>query len=890
MVFCQRYVEGQMQIYMRKVCLLYSIIVLYWWWLPTVLFAQHSSIPKRLSDKISPGLLHSSRLDSRQTTRIYVKEPELFRSWLTSTLPGVTFKQNISHAHFFEIFSLSGGQMEVLAACPWVTFIDVANREAKEELSVENADFSLNSITAVHSLFPQVNGKGITISVKERLFDTTDIDFRGRIIRPVSQNPTISTHATTMATLIAGGGNSSVYGKGTAWQSSITSSDFSNLLPDDTQQLQQRGISVQNHSYGVAIENYYGLEAYAYDQQTRLLPQLVHVFSSGNEGTGTSSTGMYATLPGVANLTGQFKMSKNTLSIGATNPAGQLEALSSRGPAYDGRIKPELVAYGDGGTSEAAAIVSGMSALLQQSYREKYGSLPPAALVKAVLINSAYDAGRTGIDYETGFGQSNALGAIRTILENRFSTGVVSHKEKQEFAIQVPEGMQELKVTLTWHDVEAEPNAAKALVNDLDIRVIHQPSGNSWQPWVLNSYPHPDSLQQPARRGIDRLNNVEQVSLLNPPAGTYFLQIEGYAIAEGVQEYSLAYAWETGFEWIHPVANENLEAGKNNIIRWHWKGVSKQAILAFRSTTSPQWLTIGEVDLSQGMYKWVPPDTLFQGQLRLISATQEFISDTFTLQQMPLIEVGYNCEEEVLLQWPAVQGATGYQLFQLGGQYLEPFMLVSDTAVVLSKNTYTNPYVAVVPLQGTLPMGRSSTLNYNSQGTGCYIRSFLARELISDKVLLDLDLTSLYNLHTIVVERWENGSFIPIQTISPVTSLEYELADLSPSSGRNVYRIRAENISKQSVYSQEVPVYYIRAGEVLVFPNPVAQGQLLNIAASENETIQLTLFDLSGKRILSISEIGELKSISTRQLPKGTYILHIHTQSGQLLQTRIVVM
>jgi hypothetical protein len=552
---------------------IFLIVALFWPRFSFRLQAQDTQeITSTLRKKIAPGVFNPGNPSEKQPVRILVKNTGPFKRWLSAALPGITFSENLYNKNLLAFAQLSPDQIQTLAACPWVRFIDVADRKAREELSVEKADFSLNTITSVHNLFPQIQGKGITVSVKERLFDTTDIDFKGRIITSLSQSATISTHATTMTSLIAGGGNSSVYGKGAAWQASITGSDFSNLLPDEGNQLQQQGISVQNHSYGVAIENYYGLEAYAYDQHTRQFPQIMHVFSSGNEGTGTSNTGNYANIAGVANLTGQFKMSKNTLSIGATNPAGQLEELSSRGPAYDGRIKPELVAYGDGGSSEAAAMVSGISILVQQSYREKYGALPPASLVKAILLNSANDAGRPGIDFETGFGQADALGAIRTVLEGRFKNSSVNKQEKQQFKIQVPAGIQELKITLSWHDMEAEPNAAKALVNDLDLEIFRQSDGNSWKPWLLNPFPHPDSLLQPARRGIDRLNNVEQISIVNPEAGEYIIQVDGYSIASGLQEFSLAYEWEKGFEWIQPVNNDKLQAGKNTFIRWQWKG------------------------------------------------------------------------------------------------------------------------------------------------------------------------------------------------------------------------------------------------------------------------------------------------------------------------------
>ena len=131
---------------------------------------------------------------------------------------------------------------------------------------------------------------------------------------------------------------------------------------------------MQNHSYGTGLENYYGLEAQAYDAQARQYPTLLHVFSSGNSGNQASPTGTYQGLPNVANLTGQFKMSKNTLSVGATDGLGEVAPRSSRGPAHDGRGKPELVAFGADGSSDAAALVSGISLLVQHAYRTQNGA------------------------------------------------------------------------------------------------------------------------------------------------------------------------------------------------------------------------------------------------------------------------------------------------------------------------------------------------------------------------------------------------------------------------------------------------------------------------------------------------------------------------------------
>ena len=38
-------------------------------------------------------------------------------------------------------------------------------------------------------------------------------------------------------------------------------------------------------------------------------------------------------------------MAKNIITVGHIDSLGNVLSLSSRGPAYDGRIKPELVAF-----------------------------------------------------------------------------------------------------------------------------------------------------------------------------------------------------------------------------------------------------------------------------------------------------------------------------------------------------------------------------------------------------------------------------------------------------------------------------------------------------------------------------------------------------------------
>ena len=87
-----------------------------------------------------------------------------------------------------------------------------------------------------------------------------------------------------------------------------------------------------------------------------------------------------------------------------------------------------------------------------------------------------------------------------------------------------------------WRDPTAALGASTALVNDLDL-VVNDPASNTLLPWVLDATPNPDALNSPATTGEDHLNNMEQVLINNPTAGEYTLDISGFNVPVGPQEY-----------------------------------------------------------------------------------------------------------------------------------------------------------------------------------------------------------------------------------------------------------------------------------------------------------------------------------------------------------------
>ena len=767
----------------------------------------------------------------------------------------------------YKIFASVEELNSVLLPLPEMIFVEKGNRIPKEELIIGNLDLSVNKINLAHRKFPSINGDGLVVSVKENKPDTADIDFKGRFLTTNLSSSTINSHASVMSTMIAGGGNSWHLGKGAAWGATISSSSFAILLPDANSAYQQYNISVQNHSYGVGIENYYGADAAAYDASAINNGSLLHIFSSGNSGASSSTTGTYSGLSGFANLTGSFKMAKNILTVGATDSFSIVAALSSKGPAHDGRVKPELVAFGEDGSSGAAALVSGTALLLQHAYKQMYNVLPANSLIKAILLNSADDAGNAEVDYKNGFGSLNAIKAMKTLQEGKFFAGSISNSTSQSFVVNVPGGIKKLKGTLVWNDPPATPNAAKALVNDLDIELIQVSTGQTWQPWVLNSFPHVDSLNQLAKRKRDSLNNIEQITLDNPGAGSYQLRVTGYnVLSSSLQNFHIAWQVDSidKFEWQFPTKNDFIFPSVNNNIRWQSSFAAPDGTLEYSTNGSAWQLIQGSTDLGTGHYYWNAPNTSSIGLLRMTIGTNIFISDTFTISNRISTGVGFNCPDSFLFYWNKIPGVTNYRIYKPGNKYLEQLAVTTDTFMLLAKTTHPSLHYAVAPIIGNKEGVRSYTFNYTIQGVECYFRSFLAL-LVGNSAELTLSLGTLYNVNKIVFEKFNGIDYVTLQQITNPASLTFNYTDASLKKGLNVYRVKLELAGGRVIYSSIETVYYFKGAEFIVFPNPTLQYQPITILSDNQfEPATLQVINMQGQKIYEM----KLNDVST-QLPAG---------------------
>jgi len=322
-----------------------------------------------------------------------------------------------------------------------------------------------------------------------------------------------------------------------------------------------------------SISTRYTSTSASYDISMRDYPYYMFFTSTGNSGSGFET------------LTGAWKTSKNTISIGNVSDVardsqgvltggGALASNSSCGPTYDGRIKPDFVGNGDrltspatltgsteySGTSMASPNAAGSVALLMDYVRQR---LPQQYLrhptYKALLMSTADDLGNPGPDYRHGWGLVNVHAAAKIIRQHAESNAKRLIIEDSLSPSQtwtetyVSDGSSPIRVSIAWLDpagtADTDGSRSPRLVNDLDVRLIG-PGNTVYHPYVMpyttgqGATPAFDATLFTANAvtGDNTTDPMEQVRIANPAAGTYVVQVthKGALLSNEAQQFSVA--------------------------------------------------------------------------------------------------------------------------------------------------------------------------------------------------------------------------------------------------------------------------------------------------------------------------------------------------------------
>jgi subtilisin-like proprotein convertase family protein len=340
------------------------------------------------------------------------------------------------------------------------------------------------------------------------------------------------------------------------------------------------GATITSNSWGADNAGAYDASAQAYDALTRDASstnpgnqQILHVFAAGNAGSNAQTVGT----PGTA---------KNVLTVGATEnvrddgvadgcaysgakSADNIATFSSRGPAKDLRVKPEIMAPGthvqgpasqdpgyngsgvcgaagnfsnphvpgsqyypgfpavltqtlytwSSGTSHSTPAVAGAASLVYNYYKRVLnpGQNPSPAILKGLLLNTPRYLNGTGTggtlpSNDQGWGDVN-LGPLFDATNHYcvlLDQSVIFTATGQIYskACQVTSSSKPLNITLVWTDAPGS-TTGNAYVNNLDLEVTL-----NGQTYKGNNFSGQYSV---AGGAADVRNNVENIFL---PAGT----------------------------------------------------------------------------------------------------------------------------------------------------------------------------------------------------------------------------------------------------------------------------------------------------------------------------------------------------------------------------------
>ncbi|MEA1985442.1 MAG: S8 family serine peptidase, partial [Euryarchaeota archaeon] len=488
--------------------------------------------------------------------------------------------------------NINASKMADISAMDEVRWIE----KYTEPVIQNNVACGIINATIIHNTY-FLNGSGQVIGIADTGLDASHPDLQGRIdaLIDLSDNgpeDIYSGHGTHVSGSVLGNGSASNCSfAGTApeahlvFQAVEDADESLGGIPANLtvlfQQAYNNGARIHSNSWGSSS---YGVYT-SYSQHVDLFmwehPDMLILFSAGNDGVDSDSDGVVD-----QDSMGAPATAKNCLTIGASenyrpsiittygaswpgdypvNPiysdymANEIEgmaAFSSRGPTDDGRTKPDVVAPGTflistrssdangtgwgvydqyylymGGSSMATPLTAGAAALVRQHYMDDLNITPSAALVKATLIHGAHDMypGQYGNDdvahvpdHSQGWGMVDLKEALypsnSRSIHYSDNTSQLTTNDSVEGRYYVTNSSQSFKATLVWTDHPSDVSAQTNLVNDLDL-LVTGPNGTEYG---LN----------------DSINNVEQLNIPTPDTGWYTMAITGTGIPQGPQPFA----------------------------------------------------------------------------------------------------------------------------------------------------------------------------------------------------------------------------------------------------------------------------------------------------------------------------------------------------------------
>ncbi len=647
-------------------------------------------------------------------------------------------------------------------------------------------------------------------------------------------------------------------------------------------------------------------------------------------------------------------IAKNTLTVGAVNDIPNsytspssvvMTSFSNWGPTDDGRIKPDIVANGVGlysssntsntayesmdGTSMSSPNAAGSVGLILEQQATLNGVSNPlrSSTLKALIINTADEAGQNpGPDYIFGWGLMNTYRAVQTVTLDHEAGNNKLIKELEltqggtsEFQVQ-SNGIEPLKVTICWIDPAGlpPPNSLnprnKMLVNDLDL-TITGPNSTVYQPWVLD----PNNPSAAAATGDNTIDNVEQVFIESPIAGTYTIKVSHKGTLNGsLQKFSIVL---NGIDVPVPEAVTLIEPVDNiqNVfpeqILFKWTRAPKSMKYQLQLSTDSTFATTILEQVVNGVYTkvaQVPENSTLFWRVRATNGggngVWSEVRKLNTSLGMPTLPILISPEDYAVHQdldlhfnWEVVSNADSYRI-QISNN--PPF-----TSLVVNDSTLTsNSYLADNLGEGKRMFWRVNAKNIIGTGPFSATRNFTTKLLKPDS------LTVTVNVNNHAVLNWNDKSSAetkymilrrtPSTSLTTIDSLGANVTTYTDTSAQYgvgyYYAVYCKNTTAQSDTSDEsnlvvvkveqednpVPTKYSLGQN---YPNPFNPSTVIKYSIAKDGFVDVSVFNLLGEKVATLvnrdQKAGSYEvNFNASKLSSGVYFYSV--ESGDFKAVR----
>jgi hypothetical protein len=813
----------------------------------------------------------------------------------------------------------------------WAEYVETSNADVQSTQSRANVIKSSN-----HGGLG-LSGEGVIIGMGDAIYQgETHVDLRGRRVdlEPgLGNNGSFSYHGNHTASIAAGNGAIRPRFEGLAPEATVysmrTGDHFSlGLQQTDPMVISSNSWNSSDPVYGGDFyenKGRYNIKSQAIDLLLRNERTLLSVFSAGNSG------GRHSGYPDdYLTLNPSYGSAKNTLVVGRQWQPQYFFTSSSYGPARDGRIKPDIIAQNQvysatafndyasmQGSSQSTPAISGIAALLYEHYRNLYaGSNPDGALIKSILMNTAdylVDAGPT---YAAGYGTVNARRAAEVVTSTQFTVASVENGNTNDVIITVPpdiggKSISKMKVMLYWTDKEASPYASKALVNNLDLEV--NGAGSSHLPWVLDSTR--TNVELPATRGVDSLNNTEQVLIESPASGTYTATISGTEVPFGPQEFYLVYSFVLDELVItHPLEGDAFFSGQSKIVFWdtqdHGEARAADAAdytlddgaswISFR----PNWSTP-----RSSIALTIPQSDLLNARVRISQGGRTVESAPFTISEPIALSIEYPTASDVRFNWNDVAGAASYELLQLNdSEEWEVFQSVADTSIVLSKALVSGRSrwlsVRAVDAKGEVTSQRANAVQFVSSNSMPTAQEDIIYLSLNEHASLDLlandsddDGDSLYITEISTPSHGsatlQDNQLVNYSTNDGYTGLDSFTYTVVDGFGGSASGTVTLSVASGVASENEVGLpseFRLEAN----YPNPFNPSTSIRYALPQAAPVTLSVFDTLGRRVAVLIDSSQQAgwhnfTFDAGTLSSGMYFYRLDAGDVQLTRSMFLL-